>query len=86
VGQPAEVGLFGTLEVCQAGVIELAHAGVTELRCSLPNAPDLPDVIAQLTAMVVGRLDILTPNAPRSRDPDPPAGWGGRSRFPRQQH
>jgi alkanesulfonate monooxygenase SsuD/methylene tetrahydromethanopterin reductase-like flavin-dependent oxidoreductase (luciferase family) len=85
VGQPAEVGLFGTLEDCQARVVELAHAGVTELRCSLPNAPDLPDVIAQLTAMVVGRLDILSPSAPRSRDPDPPAEWGGRSRFPRQQ-
>jgi hypothetical protein len=83
VGKPADVGLFGTLEQCQAAVVELAHAGVTELRCWLPNTPDLPDVIAQLTAAVVGRLDVLRPSAPRSRDPDPPAGWGGRPRFPR---
>lgn len=83
VGQPGDVGLFGTLEECQAAVVELAHAGVTELRCWLPSTPDLPDVIAQLTAAVVGRLDVLRPDAPRSRDPDPPAGWGGRSRFPR---
>jgi hypothetical protein len=83
VGQPADVGLFGTLEECQAGVLELAHAGLTDLRCWVPNAPDVPDVIAQLTAMVVGRLEILSPTAPRSRDPDPPAGWGGRPRFPR---
>src|SRR5205085_7422928 len=46
IGQPAEVGLFGTLEECQDRVIALAHAGVTDLRCVLPNAPDVPDVIA----------------------------------------
>jgi hypothetical protein len=84
VGQPADIGLFGTLEECQAGALELAHAGLTDLRCWVPNAPDVPDVIAQLTAMVVGRLEVLSPSAPRSRDPDPPAGWGGRSRFPRE--
>jgi hypothetical protein len=83
IGQPAVVGIFGTLEECQARVAQLAYAGVTDLRCSLPNAPDLPDVIAQLAAMTVGHFDTLTPNAPRSKPPDPPATWGGRSRFPR---
>jgi alkanesulfonate monooxygenase SsuD/methylene tetrahydromethanopterin reductase-like flavin-dependent oxidoreductase (luciferase family) len=78
LGHPAEVGIFGTLEQCQDRVIELAHWGVTELRCVLPNSLDVPDVIAQLTAVVVGTHP-LTPNAPRSRPPDPPAGWGGRS-------
>jgi hypothetical protein len=84
IGLPREVGLFGTLEECQAGVAQLAHAGVSELRCWLPNSPDLPDVIAQLTAMVVGKLEASLPNAPRSPDPAPPEGWGGRSRFPRR--
>jgi alkanesulfonate monooxygenase SsuD/methylene tetrahydromethanopterin reductase-like flavin-dependent oxidoreductase (luciferase family) len=79
LGHPAEIGIFGTLEQCQDGVIALAHLGVTELRCVLPNSPDVHDVIAQLTAMVVGTARVLTPNAPRSRPPDPPAGWGGRS-------
>jgi alkanesulfonate monooxygenase SsuD/methylene tetrahydromethanopterin reductase-like flavin-dependent oxidoreductase (luciferase family) len=78
LGHPAEVGIFGTLEQCQDRVIALAHLGVTELRCVLPNSPDVHDVIAQLTAMVVGTARVLTPNAPRSRPPDPPAGWGGR--------
>jgi alkanesulfonate monooxygenase SsuD/methylene tetrahydromethanopterin reductase-like flavin-dependent oxidoreductase (luciferase family) len=80
IGQPAEVGLFGTLEECQDRVIALAHAGVTDLRCVLPNSPDVPDVIAQLTAMVVGTVDVLAPGAPRSKAPDPPVGWGGRRR------
>ena len=78
-GHPAEVGIFGTLEQCQERVIRLAHDGVTELRCRLPNTPDVHDVIAQLTAMVVGSMDVLTPGAARSPDPEPPAGWGGRS-------
>ncbi len=79
VGQPSEVGLFGTLEQCQERVIELAHAGVTDLRCILPNSADVHDVIAQLTAMVVGSVDVLPPNAPRSKAPDPPEAWGGRA-------
>jgi hypothetical protein len=61
-------------------VIALAHAGGTDFRCILPNAPDVPDVIAQLTAMVVGTRAALRPDAPRSRDPDPPPDWGGRRR------
>jgi alkanesulfonate monooxygenase SsuD/methylene tetrahydromethanopterin reductase-like flavin-dependent oxidoreductase (luciferase family) len=78
-GPPAEVGIFGTLEECQDRVIELAHAGVTDLRCILPNSPDVHDVIAQLTAMAIGTRDVLAPNAPRSKAPDPPESWGGRA-------
>jgi hypothetical protein len=66
-----------------AGVVALAHAGVSDLRCLLPNAIDIHDVIAQLTAMTIGTADKLVPGAPRSRVPEPPTGWGGRSRFPR---
>lgn len=78
-GHPSQAGIFGTLEQCQDRVIELAHGGVTDLRCILPNTADVPDVIAQLTAAVVGTVDILRPSAPRSRAPDPPEGWGGRA-------
>jgi alkanesulfonate monooxygenase SsuD/methylene tetrahydromethanopterin reductase-like flavin-dependent oxidoreductase (luciferase family) len=80
VGPPSDVGVFGTLEQCQERVIELAHAGVTDLRCVLPNSPDVHDVIAQLTAMVIGTVDVLSPGAPKSKSPDPPPTWGGRSR------
>lgn len=79
VGDPREVGVFGTLEQCQERVIGLAHAGVTDLRCVVPNAPDIPDVLAQLTAIAIGTADVLTPGTPRSKSPDPPAGWGGRA-------
>jgi hypothetical protein len=75
--------VFGTLEQCHERVITLAHAGVTDLRCVLPNAPDVHDVIAQATAMTVGTVAKLAPGAPRSPAPPPPEGWGGRSRFPR---
>ena len=78
VGPPWEVGLFGTLEQCQERVIELAHAGVADLRCVLPNSPDVHDVIAQLTAMAIGTVDVLSPGTPRSKSPDPPSTWGGR--------
>jgi alkanesulfonate monooxygenase SsuD/methylene tetrahydromethanopterin reductase-like flavin-dependent oxidoreductase (luciferase family) len=79
VGDPRQVGVFGTLEQCQERVIELAHAGVTDLRCVVPNAPDMPDVLAQLTAIAIGTVDVLTPGSPRSKSPDPPDGWGGRA-------
>ena len=78
IGHPATHGIFGTLEQCQDRAIELAHLGVTDLRCLLPNTPDVHDAIAQLTAVVVGTVDVLTPNSPRSKAPDPPEGWGGR--------
>jgi hypothetical protein len=83
LGPPAQAGVFGTLEQCHDRVIALAHAGVTDLRCVLPGAPDIHDVIAQATAMTVGTVAKLAPGAPRSEPPPPPEGWGGRSRFPR---
>jgi alkanesulfonate monooxygenase SsuD/methylene tetrahydromethanopterin reductase-like flavin-dependent oxidoreductase (luciferase family) len=79
IGQPQMAGIFGTLEECQIRVIELAHAGISEIRCVLPNSPDVHDVIAQLTAMVVGSLQTLSPGTPKSKSPDPPQTWGGRS-------
>jgi alkanesulfonate monooxygenase SsuD/methylene tetrahydromethanopterin reductase-like flavin-dependent oxidoreductase (luciferase family) len=84
LGPPTQAGVFGTLEHCHERVIALAHAGVTDLRCVLPNAPDVHDVIAQATAMTVGTVAQLAPGAPRSEHPPPPEGWGGRSRFPRK--
>ncbi len=80
LGPPSEVGVFGTLEQCQERVIQMAHAGITDLRCVLPNSPDIHDVIAQLTAMVIGTADVLSPGTPKSKSPDPPPTWGGRSR------
>jgi alkanesulfonate monooxygenase SsuD/methylene tetrahydromethanopterin reductase-like flavin-dependent oxidoreductase (luciferase family) len=79
VGSIREVGIFGTLEQCQERVIELAHAGISDLRCAVPNVPDMPDVLAQLTAIAIGTVDVLTPGSPRSKSPDPPDGWGGRA-------
>ena len=70
-------GLFGTLETAQARVVELAHTGVTDLRCALPDVPDVHDVVAQLTAVVVGTTDTHRPDALRSADPAPPS-WAAR--------
>jgi alkanesulfonate monooxygenase SsuD/methylene tetrahydromethanopterin reductase-like flavin-dependent oxidoreductase (luciferase family) len=79
IGSAREAGIFGTLEQCQERVIELAHAGISDLRCAVPNAPDMPDVLAQLTAIAIGTVDVLAPGSPRSKSPDPPEGWGGRA-------
>ena len=76
--QRTPLGIIGRLEECQDRVIELAHAGVTDLLCIMPNVPDIHDVIAQLTSMVVGNREALTPGSPRSKSPDPPDSWGGR--------
>jgi hypothetical protein len=76
-GHPAEQGLFGTLEECQAAAAALVHAGATELICTLPLASDLPDVLAQLTAIAIG-AGVLAPGEPPSQSPPPPVGWGGR--------
>ena len=76
LGPPAQAGVFGTLEHCHERVIALAHAGVTDLRCVLPNAPDVHDVIAQATAMTVGTVAQLAPGAPRSAPPPPARGLG----------
>jgi len=64
--------ILGTLEQGQDAVIELAYAGVTDLLCVPPRTADIHDLIAQLTAMVVGTPDALWPGAPRSKPPDPP--------------
>ena len=82
VGDPAEAGIFGTLEECQDRVIALAHAGITDLRCIVPATLDVHDVIAQLTAITVGTTDVLVPGSLRSPAPPPPDGWGGRSPIP----
>jgi hypothetical protein len=84
-GHPRDVGIFGTLEECQDRVIALAHAGVTDLRCMLPEVPDIHDVIAQLTAMTIGTTDVLIPGSLRSPAPPPPEGWGGRPDTPPRQ-
>lgn len=81
-GHPQEVGIFGTLEECQDRVIALAHAGITDLRCVLPSALDVHDVIAQLTAITIGTTDVLIPGSLRSPAPPPPDGWGGRPDVP----
>jgi len=77
VGHPAEQGLFGTLEECQAAAAGLAQAGATELVCYLPLASDLPDVLAQLRSIAIG-AGVLRPGEPPSAPPPPPDGWGGR--------
>jgi alkanesulfonate monooxygenase SsuD/methylene tetrahydromethanopterin reductase-like flavin-dependent oxidoreductase (luciferase family) len=82
LGRPAEVAIFGTLEQGHEQVIRLAHAGISDLRCVLPEVVDVHDVIAQLTALSIGTVDVLAPGSPRSRAPEPPKGWGGRPRFP----
>ena len=78
----SDIGIFGTLEQCQERVQELAHAGVTDLRCVVPNSADVHDVIAQLTAIAVGTVDVFVPGAPRSKAPEPPPSWGGRRSEP----
>jgi hypothetical protein len=60
-------------------VRELAEAGVTEVRCWVPDAPDLADVIAQLSAVPVGTLS-PSQEGHRVQPPPAPAGWGGRPR------
>jgi len=78
LGQRVPASIIGRLEECQERVIELAHAGVADLSCILPDVPDIHDVIAQLTSMVIGNPQALTPGSPRSKSPDPPDSWGGR--------
>lgn len=72
IGDPREGGLFGTLEQCQDRVIALAHQGVVDVRCVLPDSPDVHDVIAQLTAVAIGSLVTHRPDAARSAPPPPP--------------
>jgi hypothetical protein len=79
---PRRGGLLGTLEQCQARVAELARAGVAEVRCWLPDTPDVHDVIAQLSAVAVGAL-APTEQGRHAQPPSPPPGWGGRPRSQR---
>ena len=76
-GDPRDAGLFGTLEDCQAQVAQLASDGVRDLRCVLPDSPDVSDLLAQLPAIVVGDLSTHHPGVARSVDPPPPP-WAGR--------
>jgi len=85
LGHPRDFGIFGTLEECQDRVIALAHAGISDLRCILPAAPDVHDVVAQLTAVTIGTTDVLVPGTLRSPAPPPPEGWGGRPEQPPRQ-
>ena len=48
---PEDERAIGSLEDCQAVVSRLSDEGVTDLRCVLPDTPDVHDVIAQLTAI-----------------------------------
>ena len=72
LGDPADGGIFGTLADGQAAVAQLAADGVVDLRCAVPDGPDLPDVIAQLSAIAVGSRATHFPGAPRTPDPPPP--------------
>src|SRR6266511_1451531 len=74
LGASEQAGLFGTLEQCHDRVVALAHAGVSDLRCLLPNAIDIHDVIAQLTAMTIGSADKPVP----ARTTHAPPGFTGR--------
>jgi hypothetical protein len=76
-GDPRDDGLFGTLEDCQEQVARLASVGLRDLRCVLPELPDVLDVLAQLPAIVVGHPSTHHPGAGRSPDPPPPP-WAGR--------
>jgi alkanesulfonate monooxygenase SsuD/methylene tetrahydromethanopterin reductase-like flavin-dependent oxidoreductase (luciferase family) len=71
--------IVGTLETGQGRVAALAAEGVVDLRCVLPDTPDVADLVGQLTAMVVGSAETHRPDAPRSADPPAPdfSAWPG---------
>jgi hypothetical protein len=75
----AAAALVGTLEECQESVGVLQAAGMRDLRLRLPATSDLADVIAQISAVGGGFLARVQPGTPRSRAPEAPAGWGGRT-------
>jgi hypothetical protein len=74
---PRAGGLFGTLEEGQIQVARLASDGIRDLRCVLPDLPDVHDILAQLPALVVGHPATHHPGAARSADPPPPP-WAAR--------
>jgi hypothetical protein len=71
--------LIGTLEQCQETVGILQAAGASELRLRLPSTADLADVIAQMSVLGDHSLARVQPGTPRSRAPNAPTGWGGRT-------
>ncbi|HVC40713.1 MAG TPA: hypothetical protein VND54_01915 [Candidatus Saccharimonadales bacterium] len=75
----AAPALVGTLEDCQRSVAELYAAGMRELRLRLPATPDIPDVIAQMSALRGEALSGLRAGMPRSPAPAAPEDWGGRT-------
>lgn len=67
---PGEAQLFGSLGDCQAAVAALGAQGVTDLRCVVPQTPDVNDLLAQLTAISVGAQEVGgSPTAPRRPPP-----------------
>jgi hypothetical protein len=49
-----------------------------ELRLRLPATPDIPDVIAQMSALRGDAIGGLRAGSPRSPAPAAPTDWGGR--------
>jgi hypothetical protein len=72
-------GLFGTLDACQRRLAEWVADGVVDLRALVPATHDVADVLAQLTAVVVGDPATHRPDAPVTPAPPPPP-WAGPSR------
>ena len=58
-GHPEVSGIFGTFEQAQAQVLALARAGADVLLISVPDAPDIADLLAQVRALVVGPTPAL---------------------------
>ena len=56
---PKVSGIFGTFEQAQVQVLALAHAGAEVLLVSVPDVPDVADLLAQIRALVVGATPAL---------------------------
>jgi alkanesulfonate monooxygenase SsuD/methylene tetrahydromethanopterin reductase-like flavin-dependent oxidoreductase (luciferase family) len=67
------IGLFGTLDDCQRQLSQWVADGVRDLRAVVPSVPDVADVLAQLTAVVVGDPATHRPDAPVTPAPPPPS-------------
>jgi alkanesulfonate monooxygenase SsuD/methylene tetrahydromethanopterin reductase-like flavin-dependent oxidoreductase (luciferase family) len=72
-----QIGLFGTLDDCQRQLSQWVADGVRDLRAVVPLVPDVADVLAQLTAVVVGDPVTHGPDAPVTPAPPPPS-WAAR--------
>jgi hypothetical protein len=71
-GVVREIGLFGTLDDCQRRLAQWVAAGITDLRAIVPDTPDVADVLAQLTAVVIGDPATHRPDVPATPPPPPP--------------